>query len=211
MQAEIAATQRQNRTVSNNKKGRREKADRRQKIVKLTTQLDRRNIEDRRNTKDRRLSKNKTFFWPVTQQGITIKALNFEREKLTKLIDLMIENGHSQSYLTVSNLLKDVYFSLHSQNSKEKVLYQWYEETIKHSNCKIDYANLITQLNCIFEQEMEDIIAVLDNYLFLRVGLDENRKSFLQDMQNIQTTLSVYNAQKTKYIYPHYQEVLSLS
>ena len=99
MQAEIAATQRQNRTVSNNKKGRREKADRRQKIVKLTTQLDRRNIEDRRNTKDRRLSKNKTFFWPVTQQGITIKALNFEREKLTKLIDLMIENGHSQSYL----------------------------------------------------------------------------------------------------------------
>ena len=211
MLADIKTKQRRDNKDVTNTKGRREKTDRRQKCEKLVTQLDRRNIQGRRDTKDRRLSKQKTFLFPVTQQGITIKALSFEKEKLIKSIAKIISNSDSQSYLTISSFLKDVYFALHSQNSKEKILYQWYEDAIKHSKINVEYATLITQLNFILEQEMKDIISVLDKYLSLNVDLDENRELFIQDMDNIQESLIVYIARKSKYIYPHYQEVLSLS
>jgi hypothetical protein len=58
---------------------------------------------------------------------------------------------------------------------------------------------------------MEDIIGTLDKYLSLSVDLDENSELFLEDMRKIQKTLITFNARKSKYVYPHYKEVLSLS
>jgi hypothetical protein len=210
MLADIKTKQCRNTDI-NNTKGRRKKIDRRQKFEKLITQLDRRNIQGRRDTKDRRLSKQKIFLFPVTQQGITIKALNFEQEKLIKSINIIISKSDSQSYLTISNFLKDVHFALYSQNSKEKVLYQWFEEAVRHSKINFEYATLIAQLNFILEQEMSDILAVLDKYLSLNIDLDENRELFVQDMDNIQESLIAYLERKSKYIYPYYQELLSLN
>lgn len=202
--------QRRSKAV-NKTKGRREKTDRRQKIKELIMQIDRRNIKDRRDTADRRLSKQKVFLFSVTQQGVTISGLKKEQEKLIKLIALIISEGDSNSYLRTADLLKSAYFALHSQGSKEEVLFQWYDETKNHFKSGSEYMILITQLNFILKKEMEDIIGTLDKYLSLSVDLDENSELFLEDMRKIQKTLITFNARKSKYVYPHYKEVLSLS
>jgi len=168
MAAEIK--QRRNKVV-NKTKGRREKADRRQKCEKLITQLDRRNIEDRRNTKDRRLSKQKTFLFPVTQQGITIKALKDEKVKLTKLIGSIITNEDSSSCLVIVDLLKDAYFALRSQESKEDVLFQWYKDSKSYFKGDLEYITLISQLNFILKKEiwmLRLIFFLFNHLLFLK-------------------------------------------
>ena len=192
-------------------KGRREKNDRRQKAEKLMTQLDRRNIQDRRDIKDRRFSKQKTYLFPVMQQGITIQALNLEKDKLNKLLSYISSSVASLPYIDVVDLLKDVYFALCSQVSKETVLQQWYEDTVEYSKSDSKYTALVKQLNFILEQEMDDIIAIVDKYLQLTVDLEEAPEEFVEDMQNIQQTLTAYTCRKAKYIYPYYQEMLSLS
>ena len=166
-------------------KERREKSDRRQKIKKLISQLDRRNIQDRRNIKDRRLSQQKTFLFPVAQQGLSIKALNFEQDKLTKYLDEIISTGESAPSLSLLNQLNDVYFALLSQESKEEVLFQWYTETLKHAKHNVKHATLVSQLNTILEQEMKSIIAVLKKYLSETIDLDENRHPLIQDMKSV--------------------------
>ena len=191
-------------------KGRREKKDRRQKAEKLMTQLDRRNIQDRRDVKDRRFSKCKTFPFPVMQQGITIQALNLEREKLNKLLTDISSNIVSLSYIDTVNSLKDVYFALHSQASKETVLQQWYD-TIEYSESNSKNFALVKQLNFILQQEMEDIVAIVGKYLQLTVDLEKSSEEFIEDMEDIQQSLAAYTYKKAKYIYPYYQDMLSLS
>ncbi|MEE9445959.1 MAG: hypothetical protein V3V19_09880 [Cocleimonas sp.] len=190
---------------------RRNDSERRKNITQFISILDRRNIEGRRTVKDRRISKIKPQFSPIAEQGVTISGLISEQSKGIKSIIGLRNSIQSKGHVERMNALKDLYFAFNSQLSKEKILYQWYDEASKNSKVLDDEDEvpaLVFNIYFLFRNDMKDVIGMFDKYLNLKVEIESNLISFQKEMDKAIDTLAECLKLKEKYLYPQYKEYL---
>lgn len=188
---------------------RRADSERRKNIAQIILKLDRRNIEGRRTVKDRRISKIKPKFSLIAEQGVTILGLISEQNKGIKAIIDLRDSIQSKGHVEKMNILKDLYFAFNSQLSKEKLLYQWYDEASKDNKSLGDEVPaLIFNVYFILRNDLKDIIGMFDKYLSLNMEIESNLDEFQKEMDSIAETLKECLKLKEKYLYPQYKEYL---
>jgi len=186
-------------------------AERRKNISHTLSILDRRNIEDRRTVKDRRISKIKPQFSPITEQGVTVSGLISEQKKAIEFIIDLRDSIQSKGHVEIMNALKDLCFAFDSQLSKEKILYQWYDEATKKNQVLGDEVPaLILNLYFLLHYDLKNIIDTFDKYLNLKVDIHNNLNAFHKEVDEISETLEECLALKVKYLYPQYKEYLMI-